>query len=1179
MKKYLLIFLISSCLLLTIVPTNSTSKNDMKTMQSPDLFESIDDFSRFDDTEEPTCSIQELEWNAPPGHLPGTLEEYLAAHPLEPAVFSTPLIQYSRFDGKTMGISILVDTDLYPQITTQLLQYIDDLENEGYTVVLDTVSGGTPEEIKLWVTDQYNMGSQGMVFIGDITAAWAEVSGDVFPCDLFYMDLDGKWKDQDFDGDYELHTNGFGDMGPEIYVGRIYTSSLDYDTEENMVNEYLEKVHAFRTGDLVVPWRSIEYVEEDWYDMDVFTDLIYGDMVSRDDYGFYTTADDYIGHLSMSQHFVQVCAHSYSGGHHFSTRPTESAAYAHVYVYSPTTRSARLRLGCDDGMKVWLNGENVYTNDRYGGWTADAYTISVQLIEGWNHLLCKVSQGGGDYQLSARFTDLDDSTFDDLIYQVNNPDIYSAEAPFIRSWLLNGFHQDIPDNFWNYLSTNYLGVSEGSINPSDGETMGGKVWTTYDSGYPYIDMKAYEEQDFGVCYAFTRVYAEESVSCELWTGYDDGARIWLNGNQVLFDNRYGEFTADMTKTPVSLNAGENRLLVKISEWMGEHGFSARLCTSDGSEVPGLSYDPEPIPFSYIGTWLTNGPYVNPDQSTRLSMDYLVGEADVVPSEGDATELFTWECGIGNGCPFNVGEYYNHGNYVESADIQQLDPPVLFYNLFACGPGRFTDQNYLAGAYIFHTTYGLITVASSKSGSMLNFDDFNDPLGQGATFGEAFVDWFDAQYPFDLWEQEWYYGMVLCGDPTLSLEEPEYFVLNLYDVPSYTAESEPGYHEMNGPACAQMILDYIWWNHTQHPSGPPVVFTQQQLYQSGIENNSNPELTVFDTMGMRHTIQSFRPLPYSEYGYNYNVYHSTNQTLMVERICQWINYTIGTYGGYKPGHPLHAPTVVPTQGRYDNWVLVRGIHTDTPMYPLPEEVEVYGFWVNDPYPVSFEGLGTNCYTTIAEWSDSYYLPLDTDDEYQDEYVAICEPPETQEQPMVHLREKTVYFSTQQQLVLQQTRQVPTVPTPLKQITDQWVIQAAQHSVSEHLLLSDPEFAQAYTHATPQEPCFVHDVDGDDYYLVCCAKDTGVTVAFILDAIDGSLKEVSWTTTPVSYLPISKSDAVALLSKTDGNTLKQSVQHQPVTSRLVHRDSSRYYPEWELHVDKMVYYVNQQGKVSL
>ena len=721
-----------------------------------------------DDNYQDGRNIEKLQWKSIDGKLPGTYKEYIDSHPLIPAVFKTPNPSHGKSFFSFNTTSILVDEDLYPQIYDQLDQYIYDLEFESRDIFVQTVTGGTPEDIKDWVIERFDQGSSSIVFIGDITAAWAEVSDSVFPCDLFYMDLDGEWTDADHDGIYESHEAGSGDMGPEVYIGRIYASTLTYDTEANMVNEYLSKVHDYRTGVLTQPWRGLEYVEEDWYDMDVFLRLVYGDDVARYDYGFFTTAEDYLNQLDLGQHFVQVCVHSYSGGHYFSTRPTESVSYGHVYVYSPTARPGKLLIGSDDGIKIWLNGENVYTNDRYGGWQADAYEVDINLLQGWNQLLCKVSQEGGDYMLSVQITDQDYQTYDDLTYQVNNPDLYGPESEYIRSWLLNGFHQDISDNFWNYLTTNYLGVDEPSINPHQGDMMGGMIWNTYDSGYPFIDLSDYDESDYGVTYGFVRINSDESKNCQLWMGYDDGARVWLNGQEVLFDNRYGEFTVDMSKFNITLQPGENRLLVKISEWMGTHGFSARVCNSDGSPVDGLSYDPESVPINYIGTWLFNGPYVNPDQETRLSEDYLLGEADVTPSEGDSAPFGVWERAIGSGCPFNIGTFYDRGDWVLSEDVQARDPPVLFYNLFACGPGRFTDENYLAGAYIYHTTYGLITIASSKSGSMLNFDDFYRPLGDGKCIGEAFYDWFDAQAPFALWEQEWYYGMVICGDPTLSL---------------------------------------------------------------------------------------------------------------------------------------------------------------------------------------------------------------------------------------------------------------------------------------------------------------------------------------------------------------------------------------------------------------------------
>jgi hypothetical protein len=471
--------------------------------------------------------------------------------------------------------------------------------------------------------------------------------------------------------------------------------------------------------------------------------------------------------MDLGQHFVQVCAHSYSGGHHFGRRPTEAAAYAHVYVHSPTTRAAKLLLGSDDGIRVRLNGSLVCTHDVYQGWQADQFTHDATLNEGWNRLLCKISQAGSDYKFSARFTDTDSTTFTDLTYQLDDPDIHGEKAQFISDWLINAFHQDVSDNFWSYLTTNYLGTPEGGINPAEGEPMGGQTWTAHAAEGPYVNLDAYSGgADFGASYAFARVYADSNTSCQLWLGYDDGVRVWLNSLVVLLDNRYGEFTADMSKVNVNLNAGENRLLVKVSEWMGNHGFSARFCQSDGSPVSGLTYDPEPTPVSYIGTWLLNGPYANPSDWTRLIQDYLGGEADVRPSEGDPAPMDTWEQATGGGCPFDLAQFYDHGDWVYSQTVQDRDPPVLFYNLFACGPGRFTDSDYLAGAYIFNTTYGLITVASAKSGSMLNFQYFTTPLGQGKTVGTAYREWFDAQAPFELWEREWYYGMVLNGDPTL-----------------------------------------------------------------------------------------------------------------------------------------------------------------------------------------------------------------------------------------------------------------------------------------------------------------------------------------------------------------------------------------------------------------------------
>jgi hypothetical protein len=64
---------------------------------------------------------------------------------------------------------------------------------------------------------------------------------------------------------------------------------------------------------------------------------------------------------------------------------------------------------------------------------------------------------------------------------------------------------------------------------------------------------------------------------------DDGARIWLNKEQI-FDDRlvYGPGYWDPKKIPLSLHAGWNHILVKIGQLDGRWAFAARFESSDPS---------------------------------------------------------------------------------------------------------------------------------------------------------------------------------------------------------------------------------------------------------------------------------------------------------------------------------------------------------------------------------------------------------------------------------------------------------------------------------------------------------------------------------------------------------------------------------------------------------------------
>jgi hypothetical protein len=98
------------------------------------------------------------------------------------------------------------------------------------------------------------------------------------------------------------------------------------------------------------------------------------------------------------------------------------------------------------------------------------------------------------------------------------------------------------------------------------------------------------------------------------------------------------------------------------------------------------------------------------------------------------------------------------------EIFTLEPRALFYNLFACSGTRFVEENHSAGWYLFGDNYGLLAVGSTKTGSMLYFNDFYGPIGQqNLSIGEGFKSWFTMWGEYD---RDWFYGLNILGDPTL-----------------------------------------------------------------------------------------------------------------------------------------------------------------------------------------------------------------------------------------------------------------------------------------------------------------------------------------------------------------------------------------------------------------------------
>ncbi len=79
--------------------------------------------------------------------------------------------------------------------------------------------------------------------------------------------------------------------------------------------------------------------------------------------------------------------------------------YLASWLYSPEARSATLALGPDDGARAWLGGVEVLDISGCQGTNVDQFQAAVELQAGWQLLMVKVRDQGGDWGLFARFLD------------------------------------------------------------------------------------------------------------------------------------------------------------------------------------------------------------------------------------------------------------------------------------------------------------------------------------------------------------------------------------------------------------------------------------------------------------------------------------------------------------------------------------------------------------------------------------------------------------------------------------------------------------------------------------------------------------------------------------------------------------------------------------------------------
>ncbi len=232
------------------------------------------------------------------------------------------LKNYSYWHFKKGKMLVLVNHDLYPAVKKSVDQYVRDVAYEGYFASVYRVKGGTPAELRTFIKRR-RKGLVGVLMIGNLPTAWFEMDDDFynqhseFPCDLYYMDLDGTWVDDDNDGKFSGHPSG---VEPEIWVGRLWTPTNN-GNDAALINDYFKRNHAYRKGNFGYSNQALTYVDDDWSGFgDCAFDLMFPTTnieVITDPAT--TDGDRYKAEINQQRAWAQVCAHSSPNGHSFAT--------------------------------------------------------------------------------------------------------------------------------------------------------------------------------------------------------------------------------------------------------------------------------------------------------------------------------------------------------------------------------------------------------------------------------------------------------------------------------------------------------------------------------------------------------------------------------------------------------------------------------------------------------------------------------------------------------------------------------------------------------------------------------------------------------------------------------------------------------------------------------------------
>jgi hypothetical protein len=109
----------------------------------------------------------------------------------------------------------------------------------------------------------------------------------------------------------------------------------------------------------------------------------------------------------------------------------------------------------------------------------------------------------------------------------------------------------------------------------------------------YVDfLVPFPGEEYAVAYAATSIYSPTETKAFVRVGSDDGIAVWVNGKKAIETDEFRGAEADQDAASVTLHAGWNPVLVKVSQKDRAWGFYFRITDEAGREIPGVYGSPD-----------------------------------------------------------------------------------------------------------------------------------------------------------------------------------------------------------------------------------------------------------------------------------------------------------------------------------------------------------------------------------------------------------------------------------------------------------------------------------------------------------------------------------------------------------------------------------------------------------